>query len=100
MKHRCKICGKLDNNMTCFGKHGWHHVGCVFDAWQAAIDELETYRRPFVCTVDGDDDEDIYRDCVWDLKRPEDCTYASKGTKKEDCKYWVKTERTLTPHSK
>ena len=45
MKHKCKICGKLDNNMTCFGKHGWHHIGCVFEAWKAAVAELEWLRE-------------------------------------------------------
>jgi len=94
MKHKCKICDKLDINLTCFGKHGWHHIGCVFEAWRAALDELEILRKPYCCTVDGDDDEDIYPDCVWDFKRQVDCASASKGIKKEDCKYWVRRPKT------
>ena len=40
MQHKCKICGKLDTNMTCFGKHGWHHVSCVFESWQEAVKHI------------------------------------------------------------
>ena len=45
MKHKCKICGKLDTYMTMYGKHGWYHPSCVFEAWQAAVKELEWYRN-------------------------------------------------------
>lgn len=90
MKHRCKICGKLGTNMTQFGKHGWHHVGCVFEAWRAAVKELYGLRRPYCCTVNGTDDDDIFHDCVLDHNRPDECTYAEKGMKREDCKYWVR----------
>ena len=26
--------------------------------------------------------------CVWDINKPENCSYASQGIKKADCKYW------------
>ena len=40
----------------------------------------------FACFADCSNGEP----CVWDDDRPEDCSQASKGIKKLDCKYWKK----------
>jgi len=44
MAHKCKVCDQLSDSLTKFGKHGWYHPICVFDAWQAALEELDGYR--------------------------------------------------------
>lgn len=48
-----------------------------------------TYKE-MCCVVDDSNGE---LSCVWDENKPGDCTVASKGTKKSQCKYWVAKER-------
>lgn len=45
MAHKCKICHKIDNRSIWFGKNGWYHAKCVFEAWQEALKELDSYRK-------------------------------------------------------
>jgi hypothetical protein len=44
----------------------------------------EETKQEYACFADCSNGEP----CVWDNDRPEDCTIASKGTKKKDCPQW------------
>jgi hypothetical protein len=63
MAHKCKICGKLDNRCTQYGRNGWYHPRCVFESWQAALKELDEYRHSVdnAISLDGTDEADVDR---------------------------------------
>jgi hypothetical protein len=63
MAHKCKICGKIDNRCTQYGRNGWYHPRCVFESWQAALKELDEYRHTAenAISIDGIDDIDTDR---------------------------------------
>ena len=44
-----------------------------------------TKKLPDFCDVLNDPE---HQSCVWDENKPEDCSYASEGIRKADCKYW------------
>lgn len=48
-----------------------------------------TYKEK-CCIVDDSYGEPT---CVWDDNKPEDCTYASKGIKKNECEFWISKAR-------
>jgi len=45
----------------------------------------------YVCTLDYDDFDEVYDDCVFDhsYEDEHDCEYSSNVPCKEACKYWV-----------